>query len=270
MPDMMTKTVTETRTFDATPEELWRAWTTGEGICGWFLDELRGTVAAGKEIEWVWTEFCAVQALRVEDAVPDKQLVLRPLREGWPDGLIEITIEPSAGKSTTLRLIHSGFRADADWDEEYEGVRSGWHMAIAVLGEYLARRTTAKRAVAMAGMKLAFEYDSLAPFYREQESLARWFTRSGAIGDEGDGVALVLHDGSTLTGKVICRADAEVALSWNEIGGVIELKAYGLPDSRAVALQASSWELSDDDMKAKEPFLAGCLERLASCVDAGR
>ncbi len=266
MTETRTIAVTEERTFDSSPEEIWNAWTTGEGICGWFLDELRGKVAAGERIDWVWTEFCAVQALRVEEAMPHRRLVLRPVEEGWPDGLIEITIEPAAGGASTLRLVQSGFRADAEWDEEYEGVRSGWHMALALLGEYLAGRFGKTRSAALAGRKLAYEYDALAPFYRDEASLARWLTRSGQIGDEGDNVALVLHDGSPLTGRVIARTGAEVALSWNEIDGAIELKAYGLPDSRAVAILASSWSIRDDEMKAKVPFLDGCLERLATCL----
>lgn len=261
------RSVVEERVFDATPEELWRAWTNADGICGWFLDELRGRVETGERIEWVWTEFCSVQPLLVEQAETNQRLVLRPLTAGWPDGLIEITITGGAGGKSTLRLVQSGFRTDVDWDDEYEGVRSGWSIAFALLGEYL-RHQGKKRAIALATRKASFEFDKLAPCYRDADRLSEWLTRSGAIGDDGDPVALVLHDNSPLSGRVLRRTSNEVALSWHEIDGTVELKAYTLPDSRAVALLASSWKLSEAAMKARTPMLEAALDRLVSVLES--
>ncbi len=40
---------------------------------------------------------------------------------------------------TVVRLVNSGFLDGAEWDDEYEGVRSGWVNALAVLALLDAR-----------------------------------------------------------------------------------------------------------------------------------
>jgi hypothetical protein len=47
-----------------------------------------------------------------------------------------------------LRLVHSGFGADADWDDEYQGVENGWTFELRSLRHYLERHPGRKRHLA--------------------------------------------------------------------------------------------------------------------------
>jgi hypothetical protein len=59
-----------------------------------------------------------------------------PLYADW-------SIEAREGGTTTLRLVHSGFSASADWDEEFEAHARGWTLMLANLRHYFARHAKA-------------------------------------------------------------------------------------------------------------------------------
>jgi len=50
-----------------------------------------------------------------------------------PEDFAEIAIEyvlESDGGTTRLRLVHSGFGAGAEWDDQFEGTRTGWEVEL--------------------------------------------------------------------------------------------------------------------------------------------
>ena len=52
---------------------------------------------------------------------------------------VEWSIEAKGGTTTTLRLVHSGFSASADWDDEFDAHARGWRLMLANLRHYFAR-----------------------------------------------------------------------------------------------------------------------------------
>jgi hypothetical protein len=51
---------------------------------------------------------------------------------------------------TKLRLVHSGFLASSDWDDELDAVRRGWAFELFGLRHYLERHRGTDRSVAWA------------------------------------------------------------------------------------------------------------------------
>jgi uncharacterized protein YndB with AHSA1/START domain len=125
---------------EASPEAVWEAVTTAEGIMSWFAPECKVTPGEGGSITIGWGPGCEGTApIRVWE--PGKRM-------GWVEGegsenpkVVEFQIEPAAGGSggTTLRLVHSGFGEGASFDQEYESTFGGWHTFFAMLRYRLAK-----------------------------------------------------------------------------------------------------------------------------------
>ena len=128
-------------------DAIWEALTTGEGMDGWFL----GT---GNEIER--REGGRVHLDFGEGGSADSTVTAwEPLHrfafggEPAPDGsahAFEYTIEARDDGTTWIRLVHSGFLADEDWDTEYDALNEGDFMYLHLLCSYAqwfaGRRTT--------------------------------------------------------------------------------------------------------------------------------
>jgi hypothetical protein len=106
---------------EATPEQVWEAIATGQGIASWFMalpvePGPDGTSPLGAADVWD----------------PPNRFLVRT-----PDGqAFEYLIEARAGGSSVLRFVHSGFHGD-DWESEYEATNRGWDMYMHTLAQYL-------------------------------------------------------------------------------------------------------------------------------------
>lgn len=115
----------------ATPEQVWRAISTPEGMSIWFVPhedaagELEADFGGGN-----------TQAGRVLESEPGRRIVYGA---SGPDGTAPMTfeflVEGRAGGTTVLRLVQSGFFGD-DWEAEYDGFGKGWDMFLHNLSEY--------------------------------------------------------------------------------------------------------------------------------------
>lgn len=105
----------------ATPEAVWEAIATAQGLAGWFMP---------MEID--------PNSPTVKAYEPGRRLSVR-LPEG-PDGsfhAFEYLIEATGPGRAVLRFVHSGFTSD-DWGDDYETVTGfGWDMYLHTLGQYL-------------------------------------------------------------------------------------------------------------------------------------
>jgi hypothetical protein len=97
----------------ATPEQVWAAISTPDGLAGWFMPM---DVRADATVE--------------VDRAPER-LKCRAGTDAF-----EYVIEGRDG-TTVLRFVHSGVLGD-DWDDEFEGMTAlGWSMYLHSLGQYL-------------------------------------------------------------------------------------------------------------------------------------
>ena len=75
-------------------------------------------------------------------------------RGGTVPLFVDFRIEGAQG-GTTLRLVHSGFGADADFDQEFDGIRHGWAVELKSLRLYLERHLGKDRHLAWSTVDLA-------------------------------------------------------------------------------------------------------------------
>lgn len=138
-----TRDIVLTVELDATPEEVFRAVAEGTEIAKWLAPEARSTPPEGDKKATIWISWGGGMGADHEVEIYDSPKHLR--REGGQNGETQAPlftdwwIEAQAGGKTILRLVHSGFSASADWDDEYEAHARGWRLMLTNLRHYFAR-----------------------------------------------------------------------------------------------------------------------------------
>jgi uncharacterized protein YndB with AHSA1/START domain len=128
---------------DASPEDVFRAVTDGTELAKWLAPEARGTAPEGGKKGSIWISWGEGMSVEHELEIFDAPKRVRhpsgkngetkaPLYADW-------SIEAHDGGKTTLRLVHSGFSAGADWDNEFEAHARGWKLMLENLRQYFAR-----------------------------------------------------------------------------------------------------------------------------------
>jgi uncharacterized protein YndB with AHSA1/START domain len=251
----------------ATPEQTWEAWADPEKIAQWFVDRASGEAKPGGTMTWFFDQFGYVLPFEVLEAVPGSLYVLKWDPPQGRAGILEVRIERRGG-STVVRLIQSGFREDAKWDQEYEGTFSGWQLSLAILKRYLENYFGRSRRTILVMRPASFDYEQLLPYFLEAPKLSQWLVKRGAIGKAGEKIQLDLGDLGKLTGRVLAITKWEVALSWEEIGGTLELKGFSMGPQRLVALRCMTWKLAAGETERLEGQLSAAVERLAALFPA--
>ena len=131
---------------------------------------------------------------KVIEAVPGERLVLEGMGPGGLPFRQEVVVRRDGGE-TVIELVHSGFDDAADWSDEYEGMDSGWKMALAILKHYLENHFGRSRRTYFAMRPATYENAQLDGAFRSEAGLGRWLTTGGSIGDVGAPVALQLQHG---------------------------------------------------------------------------
>ncbi|MEV0841808.1 SRPBCC domain-containing protein [Actinocatenispora sera] len=166
----------------ATPEEVWQAISTTEGLTAWFMPMDIDQGADG-----------------VEADPPRRLLVRTPAAEDGSTQAFEYLIEARGGGSCVLRFVHSGIIGD-DWDDEtYEEMMgSGWDMYLDTLAQYL-RYFHGRPASYVEAMASA---------------TGRWDRLLRVLGEPklGATVGIELPDGSLVSGEVDYRSEHFVGL----------------------------------------------------------
>ena len=252
-------------TTSASPQAAFEAWADPAKISQWFVDRAEGKAETGANIKWFFDKFHMELNYKVLEAVPGERFAILWPGPMPPSGILEVIIE-RAGGETHIRMVNSGFREGAEFDEEYEGVASGWRMALALLREYLEKYFGQPRTNILVMQPAQFDYATVARYFREPELRARWLTTAGAIGDEGEACRLVLRGGETLEGRVISRAPHEVAVSWPAERAVVELKSFSMGPQRMLAIRASGWNMDAGRAKEVEQQFTEALGLLAAAL----
>ena len=158
----------------ASSQQVWEAWTDPAKIAQWFTDRAEGKPEVGRTFTWFFDKFGYVLPHTVVAAEPGKRFALKwdQPGAGYPPGLLEITIHREGGE-TVLRLVNSGFKESADWNDEYEGIVSGWHMALAILKHYLENYFGQPKSQFLVMRPAQFEYERLKPYFLRENLLAK-------------------------------------------------------------------------------------------------
>jgi len=138
-----------------TPEQVWQAIATGPGITSWFAPAEIEEREGGKAVFQIMPGMDSVANITAWE--PPHRLVAED-RNWMPDAppfLTEWTVEARAGGTCLVRVVHSMFASTDDWDNQLEGVESGWPGFFRILRLYLThfggQRCSPMRAIGMAG-----------------------------------------------------------------------------------------------------------------------
>jgi uncharacterized protein YndB with AHSA1/START domain len=146
---------------DALADTVWDALTKAEELIRWFPLEARVIPGEGGSMYWGWGDGWAGES-KIAGWEPHRRLKLVETRQGFDaDGkplaephqnrelVVEVTLESHAG-STRLRLVHSGFGHGANWDDELDGISTGWQCELRNLKHYVERFRGRDRVLAWA------------------------------------------------------------------------------------------------------------------------
>ena len=230
-----------------TPMRAWEGWADPQKIANWFVDRAEGVARPGEVMTWFFDTFNFRQPVPIVEANPGETFVIGSGGAPGPQGhpyLMEITISKEQG-DTVMRLVNSGFSEDAKFDDEYEGVVSGWSMALATMKHWLERYPNSHRTHRIVMESATYSYDDLRPLFHSVEGRKRW------LEPLVDADAQVLAD----TGR-------EVLLAWDEQQGVIGLKAFRMGPQQMLALDVGTWSDAPRQRDEVDAALRAALQRL--------
>jgi uncharacterized protein YndB with AHSA1/START domain len=251
-----------------TPEQAYEAWADPVKLSQWFTDNARGEAKPGSTMYWIFEKFGSEIPYEVVDAVPGKLLALGGELPGRPPFLLEISISRVGGE-TVLRLVNSGFLDGGKWDEEYEGVASGWEMSLALLRYYLERHFGEPKRTFLAIEPAQFSPGDMLKWYTDPELLGEWLADGAsevrAPMVVGAPVRIPLASGEqTIEGDTLAVTRREVAFSWEAEDVVLELKAFMMGPSPVVSVRGTAWQPDPERFGAIEGKMSAALKRLAT------
>ena len=239
---------------DTSPHRAWRAWADPQHIANWFVDRAEGVARPGEVMTWFFDTFNYRQPVPIVEAEPDKTFVIGSGDHPGPQGLpylMEITISQESGE-TVVHLVNSGFSHDAAFDDEFEGVVSGWDMALATMKYWLEHHGDSRRRHRIVIRPAEYSYDALRPLFRESGVRNHW-----------------LKPLLTADADVLADTGREVLLAWPQREAVLGLKAFRMGPQPVVALDFSTWS-ADLDMSRLEGELEAAVTRLTDALRAAR
>ncbi len=156
-----------------TPEQIWAAVATGPGMTAWFTPT-KVEERVGGTIEFDFGGG-ATSSGKVTVWEPPVRLVYE--EHGWngdaPPVATEVTVETRSRGRCVVRIVHSMFTTDDQWDDQFDGFESGWPGFIEVLRIYLSQHAGAKAAMVWA------------PGIHTDPSTDAWTILAGGLGVAG-------------------------------------------------------------------------------------
>jgi uncharacterized protein YndB with AHSA1/START domain len=252
-----TKKIDLTIEIDAPPEAVWEAISSAEELQRWF--PLNAEIEPGEggtvTIDW-GPDIRGTGDIEVWDEGRRLVYVERPWgEESAEDGqddeavrvAVDYTIEGSGGK-TTLRMVNSGFSADADWDEYIDTLDSGWRYFLYNLKHYLEHHRGTARRMVWDRRKISIPKKDAWPVLFGGEGLARLAlpAKEGApmrLWSGHSGVVTMVASPTHLAGrcdelnKALLFVELEPGAPPYSVG--VWLSLYGVDDEQAAALDAS-------------------------------
>ncbi len=250
----------------ATPDQVFEAWADPEKITRWFVDRAEGRGTSGSVMTWSFDHFGYQMPVPIIEATPGRRFVTGGEIPGRPPALMEIDLSRE-GEITVVRLANSGLLEGEAWEEAYQGVDSGWRLALASLKHQLERYPDRRRTHLLSMRQARFDFPASLSFYTTPAGLDAWLTTRARIDGgamrPGASVDFEVRDAGRLTGEVLAFSGREVLLEWREQQGVLALKAFTMgPAQRMIALDFCTWTTGAPMLA--QAALDGAMERLAA------
>jgi uncharacterized protein YndB with AHSA1/START domain len=276
--------MSDTRAFDMTveiavsPDAVWQALTNAEDLVRWFPTE--ASITPGKGGKWLisWDGSWSWEN-EIEIWEPNRHLRIVD-RNGRPydgtTGEVKQSVAPlpiamdwyleSKGGATALRLVHSGFGRGASWDDEFDGISTGWPLELNGLKHYLEQHRGENRQRAWTRTVVSLPIGAV---------WQRLFGPNGLVPDAsvlalrpGDRLATTLSTGDRIEGTVMLNLAGrglQVALDgWNKALFRVWVDRVG--SDSAVNSWLSTYNLPDDVTKEFGQRMRVAIERLAAAA----
>jgi uncharacterized protein YndB with AHSA1/START domain len=255
----------------ASPEHAWLAWADPQKISQWFVDSARGEAKRGGTMTWIFDKFAYEIPYRVVDAIPGKLFALGGELPGRPPFLLEVRISRDEGE-TLIRVVNSGFLDGGKWDDEYEGVLSGWQMSLALLKYYLERHYGEPKRSFLALQSARYPMSDVRSWFVDPDHLGEWLTASAAETRPPDRIGapvrIPLSKSDIIEGDTLALTKSEVAVSWERERCVLELKAFKMGPNDMVAIRGTTWGANPSRVAEIEALCTRAIERLAHRLDS--
>ena len=121
-----------------TPEEVWRAISTGAGISSWFVPTKMEEKLGGKIICHFGPGMDSASTITSWEP-PIRFSAEDKWGENGPVIATEWFVEARSGGVCVVRVVHSLFAETDDWDNQLEGTESGWPLFFRVLRLYMSQ-----------------------------------------------------------------------------------------------------------------------------------
>jgi uncharacterized protein YndB with AHSA1/START domain len=241
---------------------VYAAWADPDKVSQWFTDRAKGEVKPDATVTWVFEDLGYEIPYQVLEAAPGQRFALRGQVPGRPPLLLEVTLAQEGGE-TVLHLVNSGFLEGGGWDEEYEAVLSSWVMALELLKTYVEDHFGEARRTLLVLHKAAFHFEDVLPFFDSGAGLQTWLARSAEL--NGNSLRLTLWEGGTLTGRWLLASSRDAALTWSELPGILQLRAFSMGSAgRRLSVRVTTWGGAPSRLADLEAPFARALERLAA------
>ena len=123
-------------TVHATPDQVWEAIASSTGMDGWFMGDNDVEPRLGGTVETRLPGFSMRSTITTFEP-PHRFVTSSPQSEDGRFDVFSFEIEGRAGGTTQLRLVHSGFLPQDDWEVEYDALQNGDPAYLAKLAEYV-------------------------------------------------------------------------------------------------------------------------------------
>jgi uncharacterized protein YndB with AHSA1/START domain len=243
-----TRAIERTVEIDAPLEAVWKALSEGEELAKWFPLEARVTPGVGGEIWMSWPGMAFAAPISVWE--PGKRLQTQD-SGGAQLMSVDWFLEAKGGK-TLLRLVHSGFGADAAWDDQYDDTARGWTVFVGNLVHYLERhRGSAVRQIVIP-VPIEIAVDEAWTRFLGPRGIAldtaglavgSRYATTAATGDRLEGALDLLLAPRAFGGTVAAWNDALLRMEFQGCGpGKVQcwfvIVTYGMPDADVEAIRA--------------------------------
>ena len=121
---------------EASPEEAWEAISTGRGMDAWFMGTNEIEPRLGGAARTTLAGFTIESKVTAWDP-PHRLVTDSGEGEDGRSMAFELVVEGRESGRTIIRLVHSGFLPDDDWEQEFEGLKIGDPAYLQKLSQYL-------------------------------------------------------------------------------------------------------------------------------------
>ena len=125
-------------TVHATPDQVWEAIASSTGMDGWFMGDNDVEPRLGGTVETRLPGFSMRSTITTFDP-PHRFVTGSPESDEGRFDVFSFELEGRDGGTTWLRLVHSGFLPQDDWEVEYDALQNGDPAYLAKLVEYVER-----------------------------------------------------------------------------------------------------------------------------------